>query len=192
MKKDNRGFTLIELIICMVIFAIVVASVFGFMLASSRSYSAITNRLNLSLQSQLTMNQLGEYIMNCNAGLVYTNNTSTTPNTSTLYVIDKGSIDPKYDVYVFQLKPDGCIYYGYGKNVATLSGTTFSFTAFAATDLLAENVTSFSVSQTLNSDSTKVLSAAVSIVFTKNSTASSNRRTIALRNCPPISIVQAN
>ena len=192
MKKDNRGFTLIELIICMAIFAILVTSVFGFMLASSRSYSAITNRLNLSLQSQLTMNQLGEYIMDCNEGLVYTNNTSTTPNTSTLYVIDKGSIDTKYDVNIFQLKPDGCIYYGYGGNVATLSGTTFSFTSFEANNLLAENVTSFSVTQKLNSDNTKVISAVVSIVFTKNSAASSARRTIALRNCPPISIVQAN
>ena len=186
MKKDNRGFTLIELIICMAIFAILVTSVFGFMLASSRSYSAITNRLNLSLQSQLTMNQLGEYIMDCNEGLYFK------PDTSTLYVIDKGSIDTKYDVNIFQLKPDGCIYYGYGGNVATLSGTTFSFTSFEANNLLAENVTSFSVTQKLNSDNTKVISAVVSIVFTKNSAASSARRTIALRNCPPISIVQAN
>lgn len=192
MKNDNRGFTLVELMVSLVIFGVVVASAFGLMLAASHSYNSVTNRVNLEVESQITMNQLNEYIMDCNGGLYYKTDTSTTPNTSTLYVMDKGSIDTKYDVYVFQLKPDGCIYYGYGKNVATLSGTTFSFTAFAANDLLAENITSFSVTRTLNSDSTKVISASVSIEFTKKSAAFSAQRTIALRNFPLASTVQTN
>ncbi len=189
MNKDNKGFTLIELVICMVIFAIVVASVFGFMLAGARSYSTVNNRINLEFDSQLAMNQLGNYIMDCNTNLYYI------ANTNTLYVINKGSVENKYDVNVFQFT-GGNINFGYGKNAASLSNGSFTCNVTAA-DLLAENVTGFSVryfcadgTEILTADGSKAVSATITMAMTRNSVPFSGTKTIALRNKPAISIVQ--
>lgn len=192
MKNDNRGFTLIELVISMVIFSIVVISVFGFMLAGSRSYSTITNRLNLELDSQLAMNQMENYIMDCNTNLYF--NT----NTDTLFLINKGSSDTTYDVHIFQFT-DGNINYGFGEDDATLNSGTYSSSAPVAADLLAENVTEFSVSY-FRADGTEITiadgpsaaSAVITMTLTRNSVAYSATKTIALRNKPTISIVQTS
>lgn len=177
MKRDNSGFTLVELIICLVIFALVVATAFGFMLGASRSYTSVSGKMDLQLQSQLTMNQLREYIIDCNAGLYYKNNT--------VYIINKES-DGSYTANVFQYKSDGCIYYG--KGPATLTGSgTFSCTV-TGTDLLADGVTSFSVTPK-SSDGANVSSAAISITFKNNSATCNGVQTVALRNTPPLAVV---
>lgn len=183
MKNDNRGFTLIELMISMVIFAILVTSVFGFMLASSRSYNKINDRLNLDTESQITLNLLSSYVMNCDSYIYF--NTGT----STLYVLSKGSSDTTCNVSVFSLTT-GYIYYGYKADGATLSGTTFSCTA-AATDRLAQNVTGFSVATSdgalvTTTTGSKVTSATVTITFANGTATASRTMTIALRNKPTI------
>jgi len=192
MKKDNRGFTLIELVICMVIFSIVVASVFGFMLAGARSYSTITNRLNLELDSQLAMNQLENYIMDCNTNLYYSANPTT--STNTLFVINKGSTDTKYDVHIFQFT-GGRINYGFGEDAATLSSGNYTYSTTAVTDQLADSVTAFSV-RYFRADGTEITtgsraaSVTITVELTRNSVPFRGTKTIALRNKPTISIVQ--
>ena len=194
MKKDNRGFTLIELVICMVIFSIVVASVFGFILASSRSYSTITNRLNLELDSQLAMNQLENYIMDCNTNLYYSANPTT--STNTLFVINKGSTDTKYDVHIFQFT-GGRINYGFGEDAATLNNGTYTNSAAAVTDQLADSVTAFSVryfgtdgTEITTDNGSRAASVTITVELTRNSVPFRGTKTIALRNKPTISIVQ--
>lgn len=195
MKNDNRGFTLIELVICMVIFSIVVISVFGFMLASSRSYSTITNRLNLELDSQLAMNQMENYILDCNTNLYFIADA----DTDTLFLIDKGSIDTKYDVHIFQFT-NSEINYGYGKDTATLSDGTYRIPpSTSVTALLAENVTEFTVSyfradgtEITTADGPRAASAVITMTMTRNSVPFSATKTIALRNKPTISIVQTS
>ena len=59
MKTDNRGFTLTELIVCIVIFSIVLLAVFGFMVAGARSYSNVDSRVARQLKSQLALGQIG-------------------------------------------------------------------------------------------------------------------------------------
>ncbi len=174
MYKENKGFTLIELMISLTIFAVLVTAVFSFMLAGSRSYSSVTSRLNLDVQSQLSLNQLESYIIDCNAGLYYADNT--------LYIFNKGTSGTQYDVHVFKYDDaSNQIKYGYGKNAANLVGGSFTCTV-TASDLLAENVTAFSV--TTVSDGTRLISASVSLSMTSNSSSIDAQKTIALRNRP--------
>lgn len=177
MKNNNSGFTLIEIIICLVIFAVVAATAFGLMLAASHSYTSVNGKMDLQLQSQLTMNQMREYIIDCNAGLYYKNNT--------VYIINEET-DGSYTANVFQYKSDGCIYYGKG-SANLISSGTFSCTV-AGTDLLTDEVTSFSVTPR-STDGANVSSAAISIAFKNNSASYSGVQTVALRNNPPISVV---
>ena len=183
MKNDNRGLTLIELVICLVIFAVVVASAFGFMLASSRSYTSVNNKLNLQLQSELTMNQLGDYVIDCNACLYF----KATTNSNTLYVVDKIA-DGSYTAHVFKyVKASGNILYGTGD--AKKNPTSGAFTCTVEpTDLLAENVTKFDVTP-ISSDALSVTSAVIEVTFDKNSVSYADKKTIALRNKPLIAAV---
>ncbi|MEA4821617.1 MAG: prepilin-type N-terminal cleavage/methylation domain-containing protein [Erysipelotrichales bacterium] len=178
MKNDEKGFTLVELLISLVIFAVVVTAVFSFMLAGTRSYSTVTNRLNLNVQSQLTLNQLDSYIADCNACLYFSGNK--------LYVVDQNA-DGTYTANLFELKADNCIYYGSG--AASPYGSTGNFVCTVSSDeLLAENITAFSVSPE-SPDGVNMVSAVVTVTFSNNSATISGTRTIALRNMPAVATV---
>ena len=185
MQNNDKGFTLVELLICMVIFAVVVSATFGFMIAGLRSYNLVTERLNLQLESQLVMNQLGEYIIDCNAGICFLNNT--------LYVIEeKKNMDGTitYTANVFQYKPDGCIYYGNGTATKNSLASEFTCTV-TATDLLVEDITSFSVTPVSANGATDS-SAIVSISIKKNNSSFSGKKIFALRNNPAIVTIQTS
>lgn len=171
MKKDNRGFTLVELIICTTIFAIVVAAALGFMVTGARTYSTITDRLNLDFEAQLALSQLNDYIIDCNACLYYTNDK--------LYIINKNP-DGTYTANLFEYKSDRRVDFGTGS--ATYDSTANHFTCTVTADeLLAKNVTTFSVLP-ISSDTVNVTSAIVSINFANKSSSLNGKKTVALRN----------
>lgn len=178
MCKNNKGFTLVELMISITIFAIVVAAAVGFMVAGSRSYSSMTNRVNLDFESQLAMNQVSDYIIDCNACLYYKNDT--------LYVINKNS-DGTYTANYFQYNADGGIYFG-TSSASYSSATNIYLCTVTPTDLLTTDVTEFLVVP-ISSDGVNVTSAAVTINFSKGSATYNGEKRVALRNKPAIAQV---
>ena len=171
LKNDNQGFTLVELIISLTIFAIVVTAALGFMLAGARTYSSVTGRLNLDFEAQLAMSQLNDYIIDCNACLYYSNDK--------LYVINENTTGT-YTAYLFEYRSNHRIYFGTG--TATYNTTTENFDCTVTTsDLLAEDVSSFSVLP-ISSDTINVTSAVVTINFSNKYSTYSCKKTIALRN----------
>jgi len=178
MKNDNRGFTLVELIVSLVIFSIVVTAVFGFMLAGSHSYTRTMATLNMDLQSTLTLKQLSEYIIDCNACITFEDNT--------LYVVNFDEQASTYTAHVFKYLDDS-IYYGTGS--ATLSGGRYVFTV-PADNLLADGVSAFFVTP-VTTDGLHISSTVVSIRFARNAATYTAKRTIALRNQPAIGLVSA-
>ena len=185
MYKNNKGFTLVELMISITIFAVVVTAALGFMLAGSRSYSSVTNRVNLDFESQLAMNQLSDYIIDCNACLYYDT------GSDTLYVINKNSdaVPVTYTANYFQYKADGKIYFG-TSSASYDSATNNYICTVAANDLLATGVTEFSVVP-ISSDGVNVTSAAVTINFSKGSATYNGVKKVALRNKPAIAQVNS-
>jgi len=178
--KNNKGLTLIELIISLVIFAIVMTAAFSFMLAGTHSYEAVTDRLSLNLEAQLALNQLGDYVLDCNAGLSYSD--------GTLYVVDYDDDGSGgHTAPVFQYR-DGSLYYGKGSaSLDSLGRYTFTVTAV---DLLAEHVTAFSVTP-VSADGEHISSAVLSLEFAKRAAAYSGEKIVALRNKPEISSILA-
>ena len=45
MKNDNRGFTLVELIVSIAIFSIVMLMAFSFMVSGARTFSNVNSRI---------------------------------------------------------------------------------------------------------------------------------------------------
>lgn len=70
--NNNKGFTLTELLVCVVIFGIVLSAAFGFMLSSAKSYTRINDRIEVQEQSRMALNLIQEYVIDCNGGICFT------------------------------------------------------------------------------------------------------------------------
>lgn len=71
MKRDQKGFTIVELLIAVAILAIVVASVCGFILVGSRSYAAGNSDINVQQESQLALNQMSDVMIDTTRSVNY-------------------------------------------------------------------------------------------------------------------------
>lgn len=70
-RRENKGFSLVELIITIAIFSVVGVVVGSFLLSSSRAYSVNANELDIQEEAQLVANQLQEMIMDTPVAISY-------------------------------------------------------------------------------------------------------------------------
>lgn len=70
-RKDQRGFTIVELLIAIAILSIVVASVCGFILVGSRSYAAANSDINVQQEAQLSLNQMSDVLIDTTRSVNY-------------------------------------------------------------------------------------------------------------------------
>lgn len=70
-KRENKGFSLVELIVVIAIFSVVGVVVGAFLLTASRSYSINATELNLQEEAQLVSNQVQEMILDTAYGISY-------------------------------------------------------------------------------------------------------------------------
>lgn len=71
-RKDQRGFTIVELLIAVAILSIVVASVCGFILVGSRSYASANSDINVQQEAQLSLNQMSDVLIDTTRSVTYT------------------------------------------------------------------------------------------------------------------------
>lgn len=156
MKNNNKGFTLVELIVGMVIFGIIAAAALGFLAASSQTYGLVSSEMNQRLDNGLAVNQISEYLIDCNGSVKFESNTLTIKNT------DK--------TYVFQLV-DGQLLFGVN----------------AAQDMLAANVTDFSISFT-SANALHAAKATITLKTERRGESLTTENVVALRNKPEYGI----
>ncbi len=71
MRKDQRGFTLVELLVAVAIMAIVLAAVCGFIIVGSKSYAAANNDINVQQEAQLALNQMSDVLIDTTRSINY-------------------------------------------------------------------------------------------------------------------------
>ncbi len=71
LKRDNAGFTLVELVATIAIFAIASTAIFGFLNIATRSYGKGNNEVELQYEAQLAANQLMNLIIDTKKGITY-------------------------------------------------------------------------------------------------------------------------
>ena len=71
MRKNNRGFTLVELIVSTAILGIIAVAASAFMVTGTRTYSSLNYTVRLQYEAQLAMAQLQEYTIDCTDGIAW-------------------------------------------------------------------------------------------------------------------------
>ena len=157
LRKNNRGFTLVELIVSTAILSIVAVAASAFMVAGTRTYSSLNYTVRLQYEAQIAMAQLQEYTVDCTNGIAW--------DGSTLYIVN-GT-----DVHLFKFD-SGLQTLSYGKTAkaATLTEPTYN--------LAAEHITGMDV------DLSREGQVGITLQMQRNAKTYSATQTIALRNRP--------
>ena len=173
MRQNNKGFSLVELIVALAIFAIAGVAVFGFMVNSSRLYQRTNVEVKLQYEQQLAVNQIRDMVVESDRGIYF----DEASKTLALYGAAKqeGAATVYPVTVVRYVESEQKMYYGI-KNFAALADV--SFASVDTTKLLAENVKEFKVDLTKVKND-KVLFEVTFIVGDKEQTA---KETVALRN----------
>ena len=173
MRQNNRGFSLVELIVALAIFAIAGVAVFGFMVNSSRMYQRSNVDVKLQYEQQLAVNQIRDMVVESDKGIYF----DQTSKTLALYgAVKTESGSKSYPVTVIRyVETDGKIFFG-TKEFSAVSEITFA--DVETSKLLVENVTGFNV------DLTKVKNDKVlfEVIFTIGDKEQKVTETVALRN----------
>lgn len=72
MKRDQKGFTIVELLIAVAILSIVILTVCGFILVGSRSYAAGNSDISVQQEAQLALNQMSDLLIDTTRSVTYT------------------------------------------------------------------------------------------------------------------------
>lgn len=66
LRQDERGFTLVELLIAMGMFSLVMVAILIFMTSGSKSYGYANGELNMQMESQMMINQVRDMVYDSN------------------------------------------------------------------------------------------------------------------------------
>lgn len=166
MKRDNRGVTLVELLVALAILGILSAAVMGFVSAGSSSYQNVSASIDIQMESQLTVNQIQQYLVDCNGGVSFEGDS--------LFILnreDSGS----YVVHAFQYREEALYY---SCNEVTDEGGTFSCT-IADGDKLSGHILAFQAATGAAGTTTSVM---LDISFYNSGKTYRTEQTSAMRN----------
>ena len=158
LRKNNRGFTLVELIVSTAILSIVAVAASAFMVAGTRTYSSVNYTVRLQYEAQIAMAQLQEYTVDCTDGIAW--------DGSTLYIVN-GT-----DVHLFKFE-SAAQTLSYAK---TVRADELNVTSY---DLAAEHITDMDVNLSEGQ-------AEITLQMQRNDKTYSATQLIAMRNRPVI------
>ncbi len=71
MKLNNKGFSLVELIVAIAIMALLAITVSEMMVSGARMYNYVDKDVKVQYEGQLAMSQVESYIIDCNGGVAW-------------------------------------------------------------------------------------------------------------------------
>lgn len=158
MKKENSGFTLIELICVIAILGLITVSIFSFILSGMGMAKETKKSMALSENARTTINKMKTDIMNCSGGVV-----GADPAVDTFFLMTRDGTAPDgvNDTYTIScyryVQGDGKIYFGRAKNIAITNTLDSSILEKCSpTHVLCDNVSSFTATVVKKKESVEV------------------------------------
>ena len=180
--RNNKGLSLIELLVAFALLTVVSAAVLGLLTVGANSFRRVNSEVSLQYEAQLTMKQLQEYLVDCNRGLFWDS------STRELFIANADD-ENNVTIHRFGLV-DGQIYYSSGE--ATRSGSTGSCT-FGEQNLLSTYTTEFNIFPASRRDLLGRLlceSCQVTLSLSMTDRSYKTEELVAMRN--PVLLNQAN
>jgi prepilin-type N-terminal cleavage/methylation domain-containing protein len=187
MKRDNRGFSLVEMIVVMAILSFVGVGVTAFLSTSTKSFSSVSQNVDVQEEAQTSVNQIVTMIQNAEMGITGTDRSSD----GNLYIYNGSDENDKMYRYVITKSGDKLYYL---KQIMKESddGSSYEFADIgddptsesSGFSLLAENVKSFSAIDVTTSGTSNTVFL-LSVDFSKGTSGSGNysvSQNVVLRN----------
>lgn len=130
--KNNKGYTLVELLVAMAIFAIILAEVGAMMMNSSKLFLNGTYEIDLQTEAQQIVQQMEELLIDANVSV------NVIPNAMGLSVNDIEIVNADSAYYIRYLQPDPSVSYG---NIYLTAAGPYT----ASDELMGEYVESLSL-----------------------------------------------
>ena len=74
-RKNNRGLSLVELIVAVAILAVVGVGIMGFVAFSSRNYTQANKNVKLQYEQQMTVNRIRDIVLETSRAIAYDDTT---------------------------------------------------------------------------------------------------------------------
>lgn len=154
-KMNNKGFSLVEILVAMAILGVVSLAIYSFMNTGARLYQKTSSDADIQTEAQLVANTISDLIIDCEINISYGETVSdrvpeytgtvsgsslpggTNPDADNILEIDNNN-------YQFLIIPDGEKLF-YLERRAQAGSDTYEAYDLSKAQLLAENVTDFSV-----------------------------------------------
>lgn len=148
-EQRNAGFSLTELVVAFAILSVVCLCVSFMMTTGSNLFNRVNKNINLSYRSQIPMNQLREYFIDCD--FIYLDEYENSRNEGASQTAYLGTVEGKDEAWVYSIRYYSDQYDETKKNTITLQKEKVAGPGNFSTDgkvdetTLAKNVTSYKV-----------------------------------------------
>ncbi len=187
MKLNNRGMTLIELIVSFAILGVMSVSVFGIILTSTKTYTKMTSSVKLQYEAQLAMANIERHVQNCNYAISWGKaDAASEDDKNELFIVNEDA-EGKRTLKLLYLKTiTDELFYGiddlvgdFEKNENIQANPTFYLLAEHVDDIKVKLITA-----TGADGLERVKQIQVTLIMSQNNIKYKSEKTIALRNKP--------
>ena len=187
MKLNNRGMTLIEMVVAFAILGVMSVSVYGIILTSTKTYTKMTSSVKLQYEAQLAMANIEKRIMNCNYAISWGQATATSEDDKKeLFIVNEDTSGKKTLQVIYRKTITDELHYGTSALVGNFDNNE-NITSNLTFYLLSEHVDDIKmqlVTTTGDDGLLRVKQVKVTLTMKQNDITYTTQKTIALRNQP--------